>query len=219
MGPTRSGASGPTRQHVRGTPRRDEVQLRPRRGEEPDPSTAASPARRWPDRSRSAVAAVVASPGGPRKVRRRRESASLCGGDAAITVTMVDEHGDDEGARQQRDATGRGGAEHGQQRFGNEDADHEAEDRTPPVPVIAASMSDGGVTWARRDQARATVRALRWCAARTRMLKVLMMRKVPTKREMKNAKTSSGVPMNVLIVYSVLCSARRAACWPVSASA
>ena len=38
------------------------------------------------------------------------------------------------------------------------------------------------------------------------MLNVLMIRKQPTNSEM-NAKTSSGVPMNVLIVDSVLCSA------------
>ena len=65
-------------------------------------------------------------------------------------------------------------------------------------PVIAASTSTDVITWARvapsaRNSASSRVR----CA--TRMLNVLMMRKLPTNSEM-NAKTSSGVPMNVLIV-------------------
>ena len=50
------------------------------------------------------------------------------------------------------------------------------------------------------------------------MLNVLMMRKLPTNSEMK-AKTRSGVPMKVLMVNSVLCSAAAAACCPVSATA
>ena len=65
-------------------------------------------------------------------------------------------------------------------------------------PVTAASVSTDVITWARvapsaRNKANSRVR----CA--TRMLKVLMMRKLPTNSEMK-AKTSSGVPMNVLMV-------------------
>ena len=47
---------------------------------------------------------------------------------------------------------------------------------------------------------------------------MLTIRKDPTNRKM-NANTSSGVPMNVLMVFSVLCSAAAAACWPVAASA
>ena len=84
-------------------------------------------------------------------------------------------------------------------------------------PVTAASTSTDVITWARvapsaRNSASSRVR----CA--TRMLNVLMMRKLPTNSEM-NAKTSSGVPMNVLMVDSVLCSAAAAACCPVSATA
>jgi hypothetical protein len=84
-------------------------------------------------------------------------------------------------------------------------------------PVTAASTSTEVITWARvapsaRSKASSRVR----CA--TRMLKVLMMRKLPTNSAM-NAKTSSGVPMNVLMVDSVLCSAAAAACCPVSATA
>ena len=65
-------------------------------------------------------------------------------------------------------------------------------------PVTAASMSTDVMTCARvapRARSRASSRVR--CA--TRMLNVLMIRKQPTNSEM-NAKTSSGVPMNVLIV-------------------
>ena len=84
-------------------------------------------------------------------------------------------------------------------------------------PVTAASTSTDVITCARvAPSARSSASSRVRCA--TRMLKVLMMRKLPTNSEMK-AKTRSGVPMNVLIVDSVLCSAAAAACWPVSASA
>ena len=84
-------------------------------------------------------------------------------------------------------------------------------------PVTAASTSTDVITWARvAPSARRSASSRVRCA--TRMLKVLMMRKLPTNNEMK-AKTRSGVPMNVLMVDSVLCSAAAAACCPVSATA
>ena len=84
-------------------------------------------------------------------------------------------------------------------------------------PVTAASTSTDVITWARvAPSARSSASSRVRCA--TRMLKVLMMRKLPTNSEMK-AKTRSGVPMKVLIVDSVLCSAAAAACCPVSATA
>ncbi len=77
-------------------------------------------------------------------------------------------------------------------------------------PVTAASTSTDVITCARvAPKARSSANSrVRWA---TRMLNVLMIRKLPTNSEM-NAKTSSGVPMNVLMVDSVLCSAAAAAC-------
>jgi hypothetical protein len=84
-------------------------------------------------------------------------------------------------------------------------------------PVIAASTRTELMTCARvAPRARSSASSRVRCA--TRMLNVLMIRKLPTNSEM-NAKTSNGVPMKVLIVDSVLCSAAAAACCPVSASA
>ena len=72
-------------------------------------------------------------------------------------------------------------------------------------PVSAASIRTERNTCARvAPSARSSASSRVRCA--TRMLNVLMIRNEPTNSEM-NAKTSSGVPMNVLIVSSVLCSA------------
>ncbi len=72
------------------------------------------------------------------------------------------------------------------------------------TPLSAASVMTSVKTWARvAPSARSN--ASSWVRWATRMLKVLAIRKLPTKTAMK-AKTRSGVPMNRLISVTAFCS-------------
>ena len=81
------------------------------------------------------------------------------------------------------------------------------------MPVSVASVMTSVKTWP-RVAPRARSRASSWVLWATRMLKVLAIRKLPTKTAMK-ANTSSGVPMNSLITVTAFCSVCEAACAPV----